>query len=85
MKVRKAANFGKKVVKQAAKRVGNDVRHVIRTRLGSKHEARQFLSAVIAEARQEQSRIAKFAKQEWDREFKKAKPVLKKAAKRLMR
>lgn len=85
MKVHKAAKVGKKVVKQAAKHIEKQLKHVIKTRLGSKHEAKQFLAAVIAEAREEQSRIAKFAKQEWGREFKKAKPVLKKAVRRLTR
>jgi len=81
----KAAHLGKKVVKSAARKVKKDVTHIIRTRIGSRQEAHQFISAFISEAKAEHSRIAKFAKQEWNREMKKAKPVLKKAAKRLMR
>ncbi len=55
----------------------------IKTRLLTKREARDLISGVLAELRAEKTRIISFAKTEFRRELKKAKPIVKKALKRV--
>ena len=78
-----AAKVGKELACEAKTRIVRELKDLLETRVMNKNEAKLLAKGALCEFKEEGKRILEFAKQEFEREFKKAKPHLKKVAKRM--
>lgn len=77
------AHYGKEIAHEAKDRLAAELKNIIEDRIITRDEAQQLMNSITNELRQEKNRVLAFAKQEIDRELKKAKPLVKKAVKRM--
>ena len=89
-KRKKAVNYakgfvkiGKAIASEAKQTVAKELKHVVGKRLPSEKEARILVRELVKELRVEGERVAAFARREFEREARKARPLVKKAIKRV--